>query len=400
MSPLLCAGRKFVPRNARQPRKSVRHPWPIDSLELCETRTLLTTLFGVPTVSALIVPLDSSTPVTSNGPGPGPGSGSDSSSTVVGSTATLTASVQGGPLVIDQAGGLLRHNQFDLGAPGYHSAFDFDSTRLGDQTLSSTDGAVSVIINASSGDDQIILGSASAPLSKLAAAFTIHGRGGSDHLILDDRVDTSARTITVSPHQVTGLGGTVSFSHAYDSGLDLQVFAGMADDTLFLVQSFDFNDVPTSLDGGGGVDTLNADAQGTETSVSATQIKFELIPTPELQAFINLNHFEQVNVANNRGYPIVPTTPLPPLNAFAGHPFVDAVVARFEERDPGAKAADYRVTIQWGDGTSAAGVVLQDANTPRLFSVLGSHRYSAAGQFTVATTIVDTGGHSASTFSA
>ncbi|WP_406698903.1 Ig-like domain-containing protein [Singulisphaera sp. Ch08] len=399
MSPLLCAGRKFGQRFVRQPRTSVRRHRPIGILERCENRILLTTTFGMPAASAFITPFDSPTPATSVAPtdgappralaiAPEPGYGS----TVVGSTATLTASVQGVPLVIDQLGGLLRHNQFDLGTLGYHSEFDFDSTLPGAQTLSSADSAITVIVNASPGDDPITLGSASAPLSSLATAFTINGHGGSDHLTLDDRADTIARRITVSPKQVTGLGGAISFRGSYDSYLHLQVLAGLANDTLSLVQSFDFTYVPTSLNGGGGVDTLNADAQRTETSVSTTQIKFELLPALELQTFIGLKDIEQVNVTNERGSAVVPLTPIPPINAFAGHSFVDAVVARFQEGDPRASAADYQTTIQWGDGTSSTGLVIQDVNRPGQFVVLGNHRYSAAGHFPITTTIVDTGG--------
>ncbi len=116
-----------------------------------------------------------------------------------GSTATFTGSVQADTLGIDQFGGQLRHNQFESGVPGYHSAFDFDSSLPGDQILSSTDPAVLIVIDAGPGNDRINLGSLTAPLSSLATAFTIQGNGAYDHLTLDDRAGTIARTITVTP---------------------------------------------------------------------------------------------------------------------------------------------------------------------------------------------------------
>ncbi|AGA28064.1 DUF4394 domain-containing protein [Singulisphaera acidiphila] len=340
--------------------------------------------------ATLIAPVAASLRALAIAPDPGYGS------TVAGSTATFTGSVHGDTLVIDQVGGLLRHNQFALGTPGYHSAFDFDSTRPGDQTLSSTDTAISIIINTGAGDNQVTLGSLTAPLSSLATAFTIHGGGVSDHLTLDDRAGTIARTITVRPEQVTGLGGTVSYHGSYDRYLSLEVMAGMANDSFLLTHSLGFIYVRTSLDGGGGINTLNVAPQGAETSLFMTGIRFGPNSIPELQTFIDLN-LEQVNIAYDRASPIVTTPPLPTINAVAGTQFVDATVARFLESNAKAKAADYQVTIQWGDGTSSAGIIVNDANIPELFYVLGSHRYSASGRFNVTTTIVDTGSRSSAT---
>ena len=58
-------------------------------------------------------------------------------------------------------------------------------------------------------------------------------------------------------------------------------------------------------------------------------------------------------------------------------------------------AADFSATIRWGDGTSSAGTVsaLGGGN----YAVSGVHNYATLARFTIATTITDVGGSTAST---
>jgi uncharacterized repeat protein (TIGR01451 family) len=74
---------------------------------------------------------------------------------------------------------------------------------------------------------------------------------------------------------------------------------------------------------------------------------------------------------------------LPPtrLPAFAG------AVATFTDDDPGGVASDYTATINWGDGTTTAGVVSAQGIG---FKVSGAHTFGE-GKFTITTSIKDAG---------
>src|SRR5206468_1649852 len=133
--------------------------------------------------------------------------------TLVGKTATFTGGPGADTIVFDQAGGLLRHNRFSAGDPGFASDFDFDPNTPGDQTLSATDPAVTIIVNAGGADDAVTIGSASAPASGLAASFQVNGQGGSDMLTIDDTADATARTVSINgtTSTITGLGGPITY---------------------------------------------------------------------------------------------------------------------------------------------------------------------------------------------
>ena len=59
-------------------------------------------------------------------------------------------------------------------------------------------------------------------------------------------------------------------------------------------------------------------------------------------------------------------------------------VARLTDADPTATSADYRVTIEWGDGQSSSGRLVASGDG---YDVVGTHVYGATGTFTVRTTV-------------
>jgi streptogramin lyase len=69
----------------------------------------------------------------------------------------------------------------------------------------------------------------------------------------------------------------------------------------------------------------------------------------------------------------------------------DVVVATFTDGDPRAAAADYTAAIDWGDGRSSAGTVVQDRGTG-VFSIMGAGTYAASGRYRVRVTIQEQGG--------
>jgi hypothetical protein len=171
--------------------------------------------------------------------------------TLVGTTATFGGSSTCESLVFDQSGGLLRHNRFSSGDPGFNSDFDFDPMTPGDQTLGSSNPAVTIIVNAGTCDDQITIGSASAPASGLAASFQINGQGGADSLVINDTADSTARTISITgaTSTLSGLSGPVT----YGTLESVTVNAGSGGDTINVLGT---QAALTNVFGGGGNDTV------------------------------------------------------------------------------------------------------------------------------------------------
>jgi PAS domain S-box-containing protein len=78
------------------------------------------------------------------------------------------------------------------------------------------------------------------------------------------------------------------------------------------------------------------------------------------------------------------------INTTEGQPFV-GTVATFTDGDPSAGPGSFTATINWGDGTTTAGQVLEDASGT--FSVSGSHTYAEEGSaIPFLVTIVDQDG--------
>ena len=62
-------------------------------------------------------------------------------------------------------------------------------------------------------------------------------------------------------------------------------------------------------------------------------------------------------------------------------------VATFNDTDSTAVAPDFTATINWGDSSSTAGIITEDASS--LFHVSGTHTYAQPGSFPVTVTIKD-----------
>jgi virginiamycin B lyase len=74
------------------------------------------------------------------------------------------------------------------------------------------------------------------------------------------------------------------------------------------------------------------------------------------------------------------------FEARAGKP-VNATVATFTDADPNARARDYDVTINWGDGDRSSGTVERRADGS--FAVRGKHAYARQGSRKVVVRITD-----------
>ena len=101
--------------------------------------------------------------------------------------------------------------------------------------------------------------------------------------------------------------------------------------------------------------------------------------------------FQQVTIASAIAAPPVAGAPVT-FTAVEGLNLEDVEVATFTSGGNGTRAADFGATIDWGDGTSSAGVIVQDAGSPTVFHVQGSHLYTKDGTLTTSTTLRTFGG--------
>src|SRR5436190_598805 len=111
-------------------------------------------------------------------------------STVAGTTATMTGDSDSDTVVISQSGGLLMHNRFSAGDPGFNSNFDFNSSLAGDQTMAAS-SANTVIVNGGAGQDILIIHGNLGTLNNLRSTPTAFGSG----TVIDDN-DGTIPTIT------------------------------------------------------------------------------------------------------------------------------------------------------------------------------------------------------------
>lgn len=75
-----------------------------------------------------------------------------------------------------------------------------------------------------------------------------------------------------------------------------------------------------------------------------------------------------------------------------GQAFRNIPVARFNDGNVAARASDYEVVVQWGNGATSPGTVRAVAGQPGLFEVLSSYAYPLAGNYNATVVVKDNGG--------
>ncbi|WP_406699414.1 Ig-like domain-containing protein [Singulisphaera sp. Ch08] len=144
------------------------------------------------------------------------------------------------------------------------------------------------------------------------------------------------------------------------------------------------------VDGGPNFDTLTYDAGGASVVVTAGASPGEVLIARAGSGTLDSLNFEQITINNSAPVPPV-VGPVQTLQGVEGTPIIDATLATFTSTAPGAKAADFLATITWGDGTTSAGTITQDAGDPSLFYITGTHTYGLQGTYVPAISIVSTG---------
>ena len=147
------------------------------------------------------------------------------------------------------------------------------------------------------------------------------------------------------------------------------------------------------LDGGTGLNTLNFDAAGHTISSETRSYPGEIEIWLDNGARVYADNFQAINVT---GLPATPPVPWGidstiAVNGVENAAILNTEVGGFTSDAPGARASDFTATIDWGDGWTSAGVIVQYTDSPRDFSVLGSHNYTAAGNYDITIQVRSTG---------
>lgn len=152
------------------------------------------------------------------------------------------------------------------------------------------------------------------------------------------------------------------------------------------------------LNGGpGDTDVLRYDAGGVNVTITPTGIPGQVVIGRAGSGDTVATEFEKIIITNQAPTPPIPGLPLV-INSVEGFRLVDAIVATFTSAAPGAKAADFTATIDFGDGSATqAGEILQDANNPSVFHVLATHTFVEQGTFNVTTSVASSGSSSTTT---
>ena len=187
------------------------------------------------------------------------------SATLVGGVASFVGGPASETLVIDQQGGLLRHNRFSEGDLGFNSDFDFDSTLPGDQTLPAAP-ASTVSVNLGAGGDTLEIGTFTGRADLIGATINVVSAGaGIDNLVVDFSA-ASAQTFTYATTGITTAAGfTLNNNAIFDGGIIL-IGSGNAD-TLTILSTFAGEQF--IYDGTGGTDTVNIGSAGSAQTINA-----------------------------------------------------------------------------------------------------------------------------------
>ncbi len=155
---------------------------------------------------------------------------------------------------------------------------------------------------------------------------------------------------------------------------------------------------PTTIDGQGGLNTLNYNADALPIVVSPTGTPGQATITRSGAGTLTAQNFQRINIVDGQiqGVPVPSLTFTPTtIAATSGVALTNAVVAKFTSSDLNATAASFGSTISWGDGTKSAGTIVPDASDPTVFYVEGSHTFASSAFLasvgvTVSQTVTDT----------
>ncbi|HZZ42239.1 MAG TPA: hypothetical protein VFE58_04835 [Tepidisphaeraceae bacterium] len=181
------------------------------------------------------------------------------------------------------------------------------------------------------------------------------------------------------------------------SGIATALVGGSDEDTTTVTGTGVSSGTTLLLNGGAGVDTLNYDAGGLVPTITAGGVAGEILISIPGAGTIDAFDYANINITNITPLVITPATAVT-IHTVEGTPLTNQIVGTFTApilatpAPAGYPASDFLVSINWGDGTIAAGTVVQDPSNPSVYDIIGNHTYAAAGTFSIGNTVSFVGG--------
>ncbi|WP_165226922.1 Ig-like domain-containing protein [Aquisphaera insulae] len=243
-------------------------------------------------------------------------------------------------------------------------------------TISSVNDPTTIELG--TGASTLVVGNAG-DTSGVQAPISVKATGGSGAVLVDASAGTSAQTFNVTTTQV--VSSTLTSPITLGTGITGVILDGGAANDLFDITGPGTSLQTYTVEGGGGTNVLDLHSTQSGLDYSVPGV----IAGPSL--IVDYTNLATIHITEPSSPPEGTGVT---LNATEAQAFTNKVVASFTESDPGAKASNFVVSINWGDLTpSTAGVIL--ANGTDGFDVLGNHVYANPGTYPVSVTVTNLG---------
>jgi autotransporter passenger strand-loop-strand repeat protein len=230
-------------------------------------------------------------------------------------------------------------------------------------------------------------------------SFTVSG----GHTFAEEGSDTATVTITRTSDrtQITPKGTiTVADAPITASGVNINATEGTATGTIKVATFTDANlkavasDFTATVDWGDGTSTAGTvvDQNGT-FDVDGTHIYKEEGKYTVGVTIKDVGGSTAITTGNAKVIDAPLTASGASIKSVEGSSTGTVTIATFTDANPYASASDFAATIDWGDGTTAAGTIVEHDGT---FEVDGAHTYKGEGKYSVGVSIKDVGGSTAS----
>ncbi|MGD0461178.1 MAG: LEPR-XLL domain-containing protein [Tepidisphaeraceae bacterium] len=150
------------------------------------------------------------------------------------------------------------------------------------------------------------------------------------------------------------------------------------------------------LNGGPGANTLNYNAGGITPTVTPGLLPGEVLISISGAGIVDAVNYTQINITDVSP-PVISPGPLATIDSVEDTQSVNAVVGTFSAPVPllppsgGFPASDFTASINWGDTSTAAGTITQNASDPSVYSITCTHTFTENGVFTVTNTVAFAG---------
>jgi len=200
----------------------------------------------------------------------------------------------------------------------------------------------------------------------------------------------------------TGNDNTVDFI-ATPAGVVTTLNGSSASDTTNVLGTGIAAGTVLTVDGGPGHDTLNYNAGGEVPTITPGLLPDEVLITIPGAGIVDALYYNAINITNAAAPPAPVVVTTPTINTIEGFQLVDAVLGTFTfpiapnfpagtTLPAGLPPSDFTATFAWGDGTTTAAKIVQDASDPSIYYVEGTHTYTNAGLYLTGLTVSYAGG--------